>query len=322
MSRRSFLIALLAGSSMLHGSAGVAQTRPAAPALHEMGASATAEVNGTTLHYVRAGSGPVTVVLIHGWPQSLYEWHRVMPELAKEHTVLAVDLRGVGGSRATASGYDKANMAKDVRELVQSLGLRNVYVFGHDIGGMVSYAYARQYASELAGFGVFDVPLPGVEPWAMVQSDPRAWHFGFHQTPGLAETLVAGRQAAYFRNFYDRFSATPGAVTAAEEKVFARAYASPMQLRAGFEWYRAFAKDEAFNIAQSQPLSVPMLLLGGEKSLGPLIPPLTEGLRKLGVADVRPVVVAGSGHWIAEEQPVAVVAAIRSFIDATREPKR
>jgi pimeloyl-ACP methyl ester carboxylesterase len=240
-----------------------------------------------------------------------------MPELAKTYTVIAPDLRGVGGSTSTASGYDKANMARDVRELVRSLGLGNLYVFGHDIGGMTAYAYARSFPDELKGFGVMDVPLPSVEPWTAVQSDPRAWHFKFHEDPGLAEALVVGRQAVYFRNFYERLAAKPGAITDDEVRVFAAAYGSGAQLRAGFEWYRAFPKDEAFNAAHTEPLRVPMLLVGADKSMGPMLPPMAASLRRMGVADVRSVVIPDSGHWIAEENPGALIAAIRSFVGQT-----
>jgi len=125
----------------------------------------TARVNGTTIGYRRSGDGPIAVVLIHGWPQSSREWDEVAPALARRHTVIAVDLRGVGASAAPAGGYEKATMAADVQALVRSLGLRRTYVLGHDIGGMVAYAYARQYPDNLLGVGVFDVPLPGIEPW-------------------------------------------------------------------------------------------------------------------------------------------------------------
>ena len=188
MSLKQVLSAVvLSASLVLCGTASRAETGPsqdqAASAGLAMGTLRSASVNGTSIAYFRAGSGPITIVLIHGWPQSAYEWHKVMPELARTHTVIAVNLRGIGGSTPTAAGYDKANMARDVRALVRSLGLRNVYVFGHDIGGMVSYAYARSFPGELAGFGVFDVPLPGIDPWSEVQSNSNAWHFSSHQMP-------------------------------------------------------------------------------------------------------------------------------------------
>ncbi len=186
---RISLLSVILGLAIVLSGSGAALSTPASPERADAELSRTAHVNGTTLHYLSAGSGPITVVLIHGWPQSSYEWRKVIPQLAKTYRVIAVDLRGVGGSRPTSAGYDKANMAKDIHELVRSLGLHNVYVFGHDIGGMVSYAYARSFPGELAGFGVFDVALPGVGPWEMAKSAPSDWHFGFHQTPGLPRAI-------------------------------------------------------------------------------------------------------------------------------------
>src|SRR6516225_1555231 len=106
--------------------------------------SETAEVNGITLHYVRGGKGPA-VILIHGFPEDWFEYHAIMPRLAKQFTVIAVDLRGVGGSTTSAGGYDAANLAEDIHQLVASLKLERVYIVGHDIGGMVAYAFVRRY---------------------------------------------------------------------------------------------------------------------------------------------------------------------------------
>lgn len=280
--------------------------------------SRTAHVNGTELHYLSAGSGPITVVLIHGFAESSYEWREVMPRLSETYRVIAVDLRGVGGSAPTRAGYDKANMARDVRELVRSLGLHNVYVFGHDIGGMVAYAFARNFPGELAGFGVFDVALPGIGPWEMAKSAPSDWHFGFHQTPGLPEALVEDRQDIYFHSFYRRLGATSAVITPADEALYVNAYRSPGQLKAGFEWYRAFPQDEAFNKAHAEPLTTPMLLLGPDGPSGPFLQLMADGLRQVGVANVRTVVIKKGGHWIAEEQPEAVEEAIRTFVSETQ----
>src|SRR5579864_2910940 len=130
-----------------------ASKQPPDPALAALGSGFvpdTAQVNGTTLHYVRGGTGPA-VILLHGFPEDWYAYHRVMPLLAKQFTVVAVDLRGIGGSAATAGGYDAANMAEDVHRLVEYLRLEHVYVVGHDIGGMVAYAFARRYPETSRG---------------------------------------------------------------------------------------------------------------------------------------------------------------------------
>src|SRR5215469_772413 len=166
--------------------------------------SKLAQVNGTQLHYVRGGSGPA-VVLLHGFPEDWYEFRLIMPRLTKRFTVIAVDLRGVGESAPSDSGYDAANLAEDVHQLVTSLGLEHFYVFGHDIGGMVAYAFARRYPGMTRGLMIFDVALPGLDPWQDILDHPAFWHIRFHQTE-LPEKLVAGRQSEYFRYFLSKFS--------------------------------------------------------------------------------------------------------------------
>ena len=160
--------------------------------------STTAKVNGTTLRYVRGGTGSA-VILLHGFPQDLYEFHQIMPRLAKKFTVIAVDLRGIGGSAATPGGYEAGNLAEDIHQLARQRKLERVYVAGHDIGGMVAYAFVRRYPEATRGVMILDVPLPGIEPWEAVKADPRLWHMGFHQTPEIPEKLIAGRQFLYFR---------------------------------------------------------------------------------------------------------------------------
>jgi len=129
---------------------------------------------------------------------------------------------------------------------------------------------------------------------------------------------VADRQAIYFDNFYNRLGATPDIMSQADEAAFVNAYRSPGQLRAGFEWYRAFPQDEAFNKAHTEPLATPMLLLGPDGPSGQFLSLMASGLTQMGAANVRTILIKKGGHWIAEEQPEAVANAIRTFIDETQ----
>ena len=199
--------------------------------------SNTAQVNGTTLYYVRGGAGPA-IILLHGFPEDWYAYHRLMPRLAKQFTVVAVDLRGIGGSTATAGGYDAANMAKDVHQLVDGLHLEHVYVVGHDIGGMVAYAFARRYPETSRGVMLLDAPVPGLGPWNAVKTNPITWHIHFQQTPDLPEQLIAGREAIYLRHFLDAHTFSDADVAR-----YAQAYAAPEHLRAALEIYRGFSRE-------------------------------------------------------------------------------
>src|SRR5262245_25646234 len=116
----------------------------------------------------------------------------IMPRLARTFTVVAVDLRGVGGSAATPGGYDAVSLAEDIRQLAAHLELGRSFVAGHDNGGMVAYALARAHPQSTRGVMILDVPIPGLAPWEQVKADPVLWHFGFHQTPNAPERLIAG----------------------------------------------------------------------------------------------------------------------------------
>lgn len=273
----------------------------------------TVQAGALKIHYLRAGAGPTTIILLHGWPQSSHEWRAVMPLLAANFTVLAPDLRGVGGTDAPATGYDKATLAEDLHAFILAVKPAKVVVVGHDIGGMAAYAYARLYPREAAGVAILDVPLPAVGPWAQIKTDPRAWHFGFNVQEPLAEQLVSGREAVFIRYFIDHLSANPKAVGDADIARFAQAYRSPARLHAAFAFYRSFGADETFNAAHSDALDTPLLLLGGEHSMGPLEALTAAGLKTLGASDVRIATIAGSGHWLAEEKPAETAAAIAAF---------
>jgi pimeloyl-ACP methyl ester carboxylesterase len=299
--------------------AGISAPSPAQqesdPAVAQLGSgfvASTADVNGTTLHYVRGGTGPA-IILLHGFPQDWYEFHQIMPRLATTFMVIAADLRGIGGSKATPGGYEAANLAEDIHQLAQQLKLERVYLVGHDLGGIVAYAFARLYPGETRGVMILDVPLPGLEPWEEVKADPLLWHINFHQTPDLPEQLIAGRQEVYFRHFWSLGTVNGDGISDDDAAHYASAYAAPEQLRAGFEMYRALPANEQFNAAQRSAIEVPLVLAGGDQGFGPLLPDIAEALQTHGGTDVTVELIENSGHYVADEQPEAVAALIERY---------
>jgi pimeloyl-ACP methyl ester carboxylesterase len=271
-------------------------------------------LNGATLHYVRGGSGPA-VILIHGFPQDWFEYRAIMPRLAKRFTVVAVDLRGIGGSKAKAGGYDAATMAEDVHQLISSLKLKHVYIVGHDIGGLVAYTLVRRYPQVTRGAMILDVAIPGIAGWAEVQGGPAFWHVAFMQVPGLAEKLVADRHADYLGYFFHFAKFTPS-----EEAHYLSAYGTAAQLHAAFQMYRAFPADVQFNTAQRGPNDVPLFLVAGDGSpLAKLIPTIADGLRSNGFTHVETGLVHGSVHYDVEDQPAAVAGLIERHASSTSE---
>jgi pimeloyl-ACP methyl ester carboxylesterase len=247
--------------------------------------------------------------LLHGFPQDWYAFHRVMPRLAKQLTVIAVDLRGVGGSAASAGGYDAANMAEDVHQLAEPLHLEHVYVVGHDIGGMIAYAFARRYPETSRGVILLDVSLPGLGPWDEIKANPIVWHMNFHQVPDLPEQLLAGRQAIYFRYFLDHDTFSDVDVDR-----YAESYAAPEHLREVLEIYRAFPANEKFNAAQRSAIGVPLVLAPGENSpFEKFTPSFAEALRAHGCTNVKIEVIKGGVHYVVDEQPDAVAQLIERY---------
>jgi pimeloyl-ACP methyl ester carboxylesterase len=290
-------------------------------AMKEVGSQATglgrefthesATINGANLHYVRGGQGP-TMILIHGFPQDWSEYRAIMPRLAKRFTVLAIDLPGIGGSTSETAAYEAADMAENVRQLMSALDLKRAYIVGHDIGGMVAYAFARRYPESSLGAMILDQVLPGIDGWKEIEGHPAVWHVRFMQVPGLAEALVAGRQAQYLGYFLNFGKFTQGEVQEALS-----AYATPAQLHAVFEIYRAFPATGEFNAAQSGPLAVPVFLAAGDGSpFAKLLPVVAHGLRAKGCADVKTALIADCGHYVIADQADSVADLIEQFAAA------
>ena len=268
-----------------------------------------ARVNGVRLRYVIGGRGSV-VVLLHGYAETGHMWRPIMPVLAAHHTVVVPDLRGAGGSAKPATGYDKKNMAVDIHDLTTSLGLDRVRIVGHDIGLMVAYAYAAQFPEAIERVVLMDAFLPGIGEWKSVWLLRDLWHFHFHGKVPLA--LVKGRERIYLEHFWNDFAADrKHSVPEADRRLYARAYAQPGAMRAGFEYFRNFERDaEDFARMGGTRLAMPMLVLTGEKASGPF---LIEQA-KLVASDVRGQVVTGAGHWLMEEAPGIVIPAITNFV--------
>ncbi|MFJ6794842.1 alpha/beta fold hydrolase [Streptomyces sp. NPDC091268] len=271
-----------------------------------------ADVNGTRLHYVANDRPGETLVLLGGWPQTWWQWHKVLPALGRRYRVIAVDLRGMGGSDKPEGGYDKKTMAADVRALLAHLGIASAHLAGHDIGAMVAYAHAANHPDATGRVALLDVAHPDPD-WAREPLIPapgrfHKWWFAFNQVPDLPEQLLAGRYHVLLDWLFSRAATDPGSIDARSRAVYAAAYDSPEAIRAGNAWYRAFTRDIA-DLAGYAPVATPLLALGGEFSNYEL---LTRAVPRLGT-DTRVVRIDGSGHYLPEERPEAVVAELVGF---------
>ncbi len=268
-----------------------------------------AKVNGIRLHYLGAGEGE-PVIMLHGYAQNSHMWRPLIAELAKTRTVIAPDLRGFGQSAKPAGGYDKKSMAQDVHALATSVGFKRAGICGHDIGLMVAYAYAAQYSAEVERIALMDAFLPGVGEWNNVFLLRDMWHFHFFGETPLK--LVKGRERIYFEHFWNGFAANPKkSVSEADRRFYAKSYAQPGAMAAGFEVFRAFVQDaKDFAELAGTKLTMPMLVLTGEKASGEFL--IQQG--RLVADSVEGVVVKGSGHWLMDEARDQVVPKLVSFL--------
>jgi pimeloyl-ACP methyl ester carboxylesterase len=271
----------------------------------------TASVNGIQMHYVIGGHGD-PVVLLHGWPETWYAWRHVMPALAKNYTVIAPDLRGLGDSSKPLTGYDGITIAEDIHQLVTQLGFKTIFLVGHDIGSFVAYPYAAAHPSEVKRLVIMEVPPPGFFPPGIVP-----WWFPFHQTPDVPEALVQGKEMTYLSWFYQNLAYNPAAITQADINEYVSHYSAPGGMRAGFEYYRAIPQDEIQNQNYSKAkLPMPVLAVGGGYIPvfgGNITMPIAEYGMKILAQNVTGITVPNSGHWIPEEQPDVVVKLLNNF---------
>jgi pimeloyl-ACP methyl ester carboxylesterase len=268
------------------------------------------QTNGATIHVRVGGEGPA-VLLLHGYGETGDMWAPLAADLIRDRTVVAPDLRGMGLSSRPESGYDKKTQGRDIAGVLDALRLERVDLVCHDIGNMVGYAFAAQYPARVTRLVLMDAPLPGVGPWDEILKNPLLWHFRFGG-PDM-ERLVEGRERIYLDRFWNEFSADPKAFGEASREHYAKLYAQPGAMRAGFAQFAAFDQDARDNQAflAVGKLAMPVLAVGGEKSFGPTM----AAVMRFAATDVQEVVIPGSGHWLMEEQPGATVAAVRAFLD-------
>lgn len=262
--------------------------------------------------YVRtAGAGPV-VVLLHGYAENSDSWAPLSAVLMRDYTVVVPDLRGIGHSSRPATGYDKKLQAQELRYVLTKLGYDRTHVVSHDIGIMVAYAYAAQFPDKTLTLTVMDAPIPGIGPWTDIRLLPGVWHFNFHGPD--AERLVAGRERIYFDRIWNDFSAPPhNQPDEATRNFFTASYLGPNGMRAGFAQFAAFSQDAEDNTRWAKTkLTMPVLAVGGEKSLGAL----EAEIMRACATNVQQEVVPNSGHWLMEEKPAYTVALIRKFLTA------
>jgi pimeloyl-ACP methyl ester carboxylesterase len=267
------------------------------------------KTDGATI-YVRVGGKGPAVIMLHGFGDTGDMWAPLAEVLAKDHTVIVPDLRGMGLSSYPSTGYDKKTQAQDIGRVMDKLNVEKASLVTHDIGNMVGYALAAQYPDRIIRWAVIDAPLPGIGPWEELLKNPLLWHFNF-RGPDV-DRLVRGRERIYLDRFWNELSANPKAIDEATRRHYAKIYARPGAMHAAFNQFAAFPQDASDNKAfqAKGKLIMPILALGAEKSFGEQ----QAAIMREVAANVKGGVIANSGHWIMEEQPDTTVQMVRDFL--------
>jgi pimeloyl-ACP methyl ester carboxylesterase len=314
-------------SSGLAGTSVAATRAPDAPHLprgfSKKFTSRFVNAGGLRQHVVIGGDGP-PLLLVHGWPENWYQYRALMPALARDFTVIAVDQRGMGLTEKPKSGYDSASLADDLVALMDELGYDRFSVVGLDTGMVISYALAADHPERVARLVVGEAPLPGVQP-PMSQplplflpgpAVPLLFHLTFNRLAGLNEQLVRGREDLFFSFVFEAEATNklPGYAVGYYTDGFASSRAA---LRGSFGFYRAWDETTRQNVTRSMgsKLPMPVLAIGGERSSmdGP------EQLMRVVANDVQGLVIPGGGHFLAEEAPKELLAALTEFLAPYRD---
>jgi pimeloyl-ACP methyl ester carboxylesterase len=267
------------------------------------------KIDGKKIHYLTGGQGPA-VLLLHGYTQTSRMWRPLIEKLQDRFTVIAPDLPGIGDADIPKSGSNMKVAAIRIHALAKSLGVAKARVVGHDIGLMVAYAYAAQFATEVEKLAVMDAFLPGVTGWELAYNNDNLWHFRFHgPTP---ETLVKGREKLYFAYFWNDLAAGKRrSLSTADRNAYVAAYSRPGRMRAGWAYFAAWpetAKDFA-EMAKTK-LTMPVLSIAGEKASAAILGPQM----KLVATNVNTIDLKDTGHWLMEERPAETMEALIAFL--------
>jgi len=267
--------------------------------------------NGAMINVASAGAGPA-VLFLHGWPHTWRVWMPVMERLKGDHTVIAMDLRGLGDSEKAPSGYDLQTLADDAAAVLDAFGVRNAHVVGLDLGVAISFMLAMRHPARVRTLSLMEGligALPGADAF-LAKGAP--WWFGFHAVPELAETVLKGNEAAYVDWFLRNGTKDRRGIPAPIREAFVDAYSAPGAMRCGFEHYRAFPEDarQLTDIVAGRTAALPVLALAG----GVVGDALAGQLRGV-CSDLREVAVADCAHLIPLETPAELSAQLRAFIE-------
>lgn len=269
-------------------------------------------IDGTELHYVEAGTDGPPVLLVHGFPETWWAFHKVIPALAETHRVFAIDVRGFGDSAAADGEDDSARSAADLHELIRRLDLGPVHLVGQDVSGTATVRLALAHPEDVRSYTGIETGLPGFGFEAL--ADPAhggIWHIGFMAAPGIPEMLLAGHERQFIGDYaFAAMSLAPDAIEPADIDEFVRTYSRPRGFNGAGGLYRSMLRegDELRELVARGKLTMPVMAVDGISGRF-----TSDTLSQVSADEIRSVSLHGVGHYVAMEAPAALIAALDSF---------
>ncbi|GIP48792.1 alpha/beta hydrolase [Paenibacillus sp. J53TS2] len=275
----------------------------------------TAHVNGATIHYVSAGTTGSPILLIHGFPETWWTFHKLIPLLALNHRVFAVDLRGFGDSSHNEGDYDSTTSAEDLHQLIGQLGIGPVHLTGQDISGATVFRLAAMHPDDVRSFTAIEMGLAGFGLESLGDiTHGGSWHIGVLAAPGIAEMLLVNHEREFLGEWaFPSMIAVQGAITDADIDEFVRTYSRPGGWRGAIGLYQSMLTegDSIKAIAQTHPLTMPVLAVGAGGGT------FTEStVRQITTGMIQSVQLEGVGHYVAMEAPTALSTTILDFLES------
>lgn len=269
------------------------------------------EVEGVTMHYYEQGEGPV-ILLLPGWPQTAYAWRKMIPLLSVNHRVIAIELPGMGNSNPLPEA-DTLTVARYISKFCEQLQITGFHLVGHDVGAWVAATFALEFEDQLRSLTIMDAGIPGLIPEEVFKPENAAkiWQFYFHSVIDIPEFLIEGKEEAYLNWYFTTKSGIKDAITKADLDYYVKAYQGSERLANGFAYYRSFPVSAEFNRNHPTILKIPVLTIGGAKAQGEHV---CKAMQKISENKIHSVVLADTGHYIPEEQPLASAEVLSAFI--------
>jgi pimeloyl-ACP methyl ester carboxylesterase len=262
----------------------------------------TAVVNGTRLHYVTAGDQGVPVLLVHGFPETWWAFHKLIPLLAARHRVYAVDLRGFGDSDVADENYSGAVAAEDLHALIEHLSVGAMHVVGQDVSGGVIYRLAATHPENVISLTAIESGLAGFGAEGLADvTHGGAWYIGALAAPGVASLLFEKEARAFIGEYLYPLYGTPSTAVSPEDVIeFARTYGRPGGFSGAAGLYRSMLTEgeELRALAQDKPLQMPVTTFGSRGGQFTY-----AAFRGVTTQEVTALQLDGVGHYVAQEAP-------------------